>query len=493
MSVVPSQAKTLDVPAHNTNISSALNARSSGFIRPRWIEAAVIISDLIVLMLASYACLAGYSIFAGVSQHGTTVGVALLATLNFIAIMAARKNYRLRRLTQIAVQFRETISVWGAVFGALALAGFTMKVSSDFSRGVVIAFFAGGVLSMLCSRVLVAGIISRAVTNSWFVRREIVIIAEQGYSLSSAPLREMRQFGYRSVKTFEISTYELSGPGMTSALREKLADAISTVRERQIGEIYLLFSWTNRRAIDLLLDALTVLPVSVHLVPDESTARYLRNPVVAIGSSWTAEVRRPPLTRMEQWLKRSFDVAVASLSIVLLLPIMLMTALMIKLDSRGPVFFRQTRNGFNGRPFGIFKFRTMRVLENGASIKQATRDDPRITAVGRFLRKSSIDELPQLFNVLAGDMSIVGPRPHASAHNTEYEKLIANYAFRHHVKPGITGWAQVNGLRGETRTVDLMQRRVEHDIWYINNWNIILDAKIAVRTIAVSLIHADAY
>ena len=142
--------------------------------------------------------------------------------------------------------------------------------------------------------------------------------------------------------------------------------------------------------------------------------------------------------------------------------------LLIKLDSKGPVLFTQTHNGFNGRSFRIFKFRTMSVFEDGPQIRQATRNDPRVTSVGRWLRRTSIDELPQLFNVLGGSMSLVGPRPHAVAHNTEYERIVANYAFRYHVKPGISGWAQVNGFRGETSTVKLMEKRVELDLWYVS-------------------------
>jgi undecaprenyl-phosphate galactose phosphotransferase/putative colanic acid biosynthesis UDP-glucose lipid carrier transferase len=161
----------------------------------------------------------------------------------------------------------------------------------------------------------------------------------------------------------------------------------------------------------------------------------------------------------------------------------LITALVIKLDSKGPVFFTQTRNGFNGRSFRIFKFRTMHVLEDGPVIRQATPNDPRVTRLGRWLRRNSIDELPQLLNVLQGKMSLVGPRPHAVAHNNEYGDIVANYAFRHHVKPGITGWAQVRGYRGETPTVELMAQRVELDLWYINNWSIWLDIWILTQTL----------
>jgi lipopolysaccharide/colanic/teichoic acid biosynthesis glycosyltransferase len=161
---------------------------------------------------------------------------------------------------------------------------------------------------------------------------------------------------------------------------------------------------------------------------------------------------------------------------------MLLTALIIKLDSAGPIVFRQQRVGFDGQAFFIYKFRTMSVMEDGPQIVQTRRHDPRVTKVGRLLRQSSIDELPQLLNVLKGDMSLVGPRPRAIAHDDKYGAVISNYAYRHHVKPGITGWAQVNGQRGETRHIAAMATRIDLDIWYVNNWSFILDFRIILRT-----------
>jgi exopolysaccharide biosynthesis polyprenyl glycosylphosphotransferase len=212
-------------------------------------------------------------------------------------------------------------------------------------------------------------------------------------------------------------------------------------------------------------------------------SRFLPGRVALLGTTWTAEIKRSPLVATGQALKRAIDIAVAGAGLFVLSPLLLLTALAIRLDSAGPSLFTQARNGFNGRSFRILKFRTMHVLEDGPVIRQATRNDPRFTRLGRWLRRTNIDELPQLFNVLAGDMSLVGPRPHAAAHNQAYEKLIANYALRYHVKPGITGWAQVKGYRGETRTVDLMAKRVELDLWYINNWSIWLDIKIIFLTL----------
>ena len=172
---------------------------------------------------------------------------------------------------------------------------------------------------------------------------------------------------------------------------------------------------------------------------------------------------------------------------------MALTAIAIKLDSPGPVIFRQHRKGFNGRQFVIFKFRTMTVQENGPSVAQATRDDPRVTAIGRLLRSASIDELPQLLNVLKGDMSLIGPRPHALAHDNYFENILSDYAFRHHVKPGITGWAQCNGARGATPSIEHISERVTLDLWYINNWSLWLDIQILIKTFFEVLRKRNAY
>jgi putative colanic acid biosynthesis UDP-glucose lipid carrier transferase len=193
-------------------------------------------------------------------------------------------------------------------------------------------------------------------------------------------------------------------------------------------------------------------------------------------------IQKLALTNFERVVKRTVDVVVSMMAIALFWPLFLIAAIAIKLDSPGPVIFRQRRSGLNGREFVIFKFRTMSVLEDGPVITQACRDDLRVTRIGKFLRRSSIDELPQLFNVLSGDMSLVGPRPHALAHDNEYRVHIADYAFRHRVKPGVTGWAQVNGLRGETASFEQMAERVKYDLWYISNWSLGLDLNILLRT-----------
>jgi Undecaprenyl-phosphate glucose phosphotransferase len=227
------------------------------------------------------------------------------------------------------------------------------------------------------------------------------------------------------------------------------------------------------------------LPLPVTFVPFGMLAQLFQRAHSDIGDTVAIELQRAALTPIEQFAKRVVDIVVSALAIILFSPLFLAVAAAIKLDSKGPVFFRQTRHGFNGRPFRMYKFRSMSVMEDGDIVRQAQKSDTRITRVGRWIRRFSIDELPQLLNVFTGDMSVVGPRPHAAAHDRYFTSAIEKYAFRHHVKSGITGWAQVCGARGETDTLDKMQKRVELDLWYINNWSIWLDFSIMIRTIFV--------
>jgi Undecaprenyl-phosphate glucose phosphotransferase len=464
-------------------------------LRPERVEKAVLVVDFCLIIITGLFWNFAYhwatsGEFANVTS---TAGIGVVFAVNFIAIMVARHNYRIKRLTLLTRQVRDATIIWCGIAGMLVTVGFTMKISSEFSRGSAILFFFIGLMALLTWRVLVANFIFRSLATQSFASKNVIVIAEHDQAISSQPLIELRRYGYHPAKVCVVSKEEITALGVSGSLSTKLAEVIDFARNEGIEEIYLLIAWYHHRVIDGILNALAVIPVSVHLVPDESAARFLNNPISNVGSTWTAELRRAPLTRAERAAKRFFDLSLASLALIGLAPLMLITALLIKLDSSGPVIFRQKRNGFNGQAFDIFKFRTMHVLENGAEIQQATRNDPRITRLGRWLRQSSIDELPQLFNVLRGDMSLVGPRPHATSHNSKYEKLIGNYAFRHHVKPGLTGWAQVNGYRGETRKIDQMERRVEHDLWYINNWSPVLDLKIVLKTMVLLLGQPTAY
>jgi len=240
--------------------------------------------------------------------------------------------------------------------------------------------------------------------------------------------------------------------------------------------------WTDAERIEFLREHIKALPVSVRLLPDMRIRSLTDYSSSARQNIMSVEILAAPLSSMEQGVKRAVDVVLASAALVFFMPVMLLTAIAIKLDGPGPIIFRQSRKGFNGKQFIMFKFRTMTVQENGAEIIQAKRNDPRVTKIGKLLRAASIDELPQLINVLSGEMSLIGPRPHALAHDNEFEKLLGDYAFRHHVKPGMTGWAQCNGARGATPTLDHVKERVKLDLWYINNWSLWLDFQIMIKT-----------
>ena len=240
------------------------------------------------------------------------------------------------------------------------------------------------------------------------------------------------------------------------------------------------------------VEAFTLLPVSLHLSVGHLLDRFARAETGRLGGLSTLSLSEPPMAPMQVALKRTADISAAILGLFLLSPLFALVAILIKRDSSGPVFFRQRRLGYNQQEFRIIKFRTMTTTDDGDVIVQAKPGDARITRVGAWLRRWNIDELPQLINVVRGEMSIVGPRPHAVAHDRDYEKRILRYPRRLNVRPGITGWAQVNGLRGETDTDDKMARRVEHDLYYIDHWSIGLDAYILLLTLFSSRAYRNA-
>ncbi|HWA31632.1 MAG TPA: exopolysaccharide biosynthesis polyprenyl glycosylphosphotransferase, partial [Rhizomicrobium sp.] len=242
-----------------------------------------------------------------------------------------------------------------------------------------------------------------------------------------------------------------------------------------------------------LMGALQSIPHAIRLVPEASVERYLHLPMRNIGRLRAVEIQRAPLRPVQRAAKRAIDLSIALPCLFLAAPMMLFIALAVRLDSKGPIFFRQRRLGYRGKPFTILKFRTMHVWEDGGDVSQARKGDARITRLGRMLRQASLDELPQLFNVIKGEMSLVGPRPHAVAHDHLFAALIGNYELRQHVMPGVTGWAQVHGLRGETATTEMMKTRVEFDLWYARNASLSLDLAILARTVVEVFRGRNAY
>jgi putative colanic acid biosynthesis UDP-glucose lipid carrier transferase len=264
-----------------------------------------------------------------------------------------------------------------------------------------------------------------------------------------------------------------------------MEDVAHYVREHNIDLVYISLPMSRQQRILKLLDDLRDSTASVYFVPDIFLFDLVQSRFDRINGVPVISVCDTPFFGLRSLLKRGSDILIATLILILISPLMALIAMGIKLSSPGPVLFSQRRYGLDGEPIKVYKFRTMTVSEDGDRVVQAKKNDQRVTPFGKFLRKTSLDELPQFINVLQGRMSVVGPRPHAVAHNEMYRKVIKNYMIRHKVKPGITGWAQVNGLRGETDTIDKMEARIEYDLDYLRNWSILLDLWIIVKTIKV--------
>ena len=264
---------------------------------------------------------------------------------------------------------------------------------------------------------------------------------------------------------------------------------------RRPDDVLILAAQEDLAKAPELAQRLSELPVNIHIVPVGSINIFGISRIAEVGNVKTLQIYRLPLSLFDRCVKRAFDIAIAGTALLVLAPLMLAVAIAIKLDSRGRVLFRQERHGYNNKTIHVLKFRSMVEGDGGNDDRfvQAKREDERVTALGRILRRTNIDELPQLFNVLVGDMSIVGPRPHAIDHNEMFEDKISPYYRRHNMKPGITGWAQVNGCRGETDTLEKMERRIEHDLYYIDNWSLLFDVKIIVLTLFSKKAYVNAH
>jgi undecaprenyl-phosphate galactose phosphotransferase/putative colanic acid biosynthesis UDP-glucose lipid carrier transferase len=417
-----------------------------------------------------------------IGSVSSQVGLGIVASIAYALIAWHMGVYRTSALLQQRRDYGQMLLAWLLVVFLLILLLFLLKLSAQISRGAVICFVVATPIVLVVWRKAVKQMVRGALERGIVTGRRIILIGTRN---ELAPLRAkhlLEAFGLHETARAILPQHDAGDPVISHLEIEALAVAIERSRSADAQEIVLTLPWGDANYLEFVRDRLRVSPLPVRLLPD----RYVRSIWAGYGPGGAGQmlidIQRAPLSRAELAIKRGFDVTLASMLLVLLFPLLVATAIAIRLDSRGPAIFRQRRRGFNGRDFIIHKFRTMRVMEDGDVIQQASRGDTRVTRLGRLLRRSSIDELPQLLNVLQGDMSLVGPRPHAIAHDKEYGALLGNYAFRHHVKPGITGWAQVNGFRGETAHVDQMRKRIEFDVWYVNNWSVWLDFQILMRT-----------
>ena len=380
-------------------------------------------------------------------------------------------------------------------FGIAVFGLFAIKLSDYFSRVWFISWLFTAYAFLVASRLLWRHWF-KSLTAAGHFRMNVAVIG------SRAALPRALTFLNRNDDKLPVNLVGVygvdmkavaAGNGRLPRLKPQLTRIIKDCQRKHVSDVIVALSWSQWPRLGELVRELQLLPVNISVVPDNTGAPLSFRPVSELGNLRALAVQRAPISDWGIFAKMAEDYLIAFLALIIFMPAMALIAVAIKLDSKGPVFFRQRRHGFNHRVIEILKFRTMTVQEDGAQVTQATRNDLRVTRIGRILRRTSLDELPQFINVLAGQMSIVGPRPHAIAHNDYYAKLLNNYACRHRVKPGITGWAQINGFRGEVLDSTAMKERVRLDLEYIDSWSLAFDLKILLLTPFYGFFSKNAY
>jgi putative colanic acid biosynthesis UDP-glucose lipid carrier transferase len=379
----------------------------------------------------------------------------------------------------------DVLTGWILIVGLLLMLGWATRTVSSFDERVIAAWVAVTPLIMFTAHMLTPILLPRIMAAEGVKR--VAVVAGAG-SLGRRLAERVAGTPYLGVEV--AGFFDDRSPSRLKDLpQEKLLGTVEQlaayVKTHHVDMIYLALPMASQPRITKLLDDLSDTTASVYFAPDIFLFDLIQARMDTIGGIPVLAVCETPFYGVNGLVKRVSDVVLASLILALISPLLVAVALGVKLSSPGPVLFRQRRYGLDGREILVYKFRSMRVTEDGPVVKQATRDDPRVTRFGAFIRRTSLDELPQFINVLQGRMSIVGPRPHAIAHNEMYRKLIKSYMIRHKVRPGITGWAQVNGLRGETETVEKMKARIEYDLDYLRHWSLRLDLQIIWKTIFV--------
>ncbi|MBO3277161.1 undecaprenyl-phosphate glucose phosphotransferase [Pseudomonas schmalbachii] len=471
-----------------------MNSRDRGILRPHQANISIVqrLLDLLVIL----AGIVGTVILHGDDFDRGQLIATLLALVVFYLLSDFAQLYSSWRGERVIVELRRVCWIWAISFASVLLVD-KFVVSMPVLDALDLAQWFCQTLLGLCIYRVGLRLALNLLRRKGFNTRSVAIAGAGALgqrlarNIAGAPWMGLELLGFYDDKRRDpvhLPKSKLSLP-VSGTLEQLVAEA----RAGEIDRIYITLPMRSEARIRWLVDQLSDTTTSVFIVPDVFIFELLHARSQNINGVPTISIFDSPMTGAKAIIKRLEDIVLSSLILCLIAVPMAFIAAAVKLSSPGPVFFRQKRYGIDGRPIQVWKFRSMRVMENGADVVQATRNDNRITKVGAFIRRTSLDELPQFINVLLGDMSIVGPRPHAVAHNEEYRTQIGSYMLRHKVKPGITGWAQVNGWRGETDTLDKMQKRIEHDLHYINNWSLWWDLKIVFLTVFKGFVHKNAY
>jgi len=449
------------------------------------------LDSLVILASALFS----FTALVPLGELGYYAPAAAFVWLVGIMLMNFAGLYEFEAITR-PLAFADKIAiVFVTTFAFLLAAAFSLKLSAEYSRVWTASFALSSCAGTVLFRVFAAQIIGRLADRQVFSRNVVVVGSGDQMrrlldSINNTAPRFITVLGVFTESRRDVAS-SLSGFATLGAID----DLPSYIRYTNVDDVVICLPWSADREITAMMDKLRELPVNVYLGADLIGFKLPIRPAPDHFETLPlVEVMGRPLGGWGGIQKAALDYSLGIVLTILLLPIMILIMIAIRLDSTGPALFRQRRYGFINRTFDIYKFRTMRHTQSPETqIIQATRHDPRITRVGRILRRLSLDELPQIFNVLNGTMSLVGPRPHAIQHNEEYARLIRGYFARHRVKPGMTGWAQVKGFRGETKTLEKMEARVQYDIYYVENWSLFLDLKILAMTAVICLTGRNAY
>lgn len=460
-----------------------MHTQNLGMIKPHHSKL-VFVSRLIdstLILISLYLAMQIY----GIEINAQYLLLGVISVVSFSVFSEGLKVYSSLRVASLQTIATPVLINWSlVVFVCLGLAYFT-KVSSDFSRVVVGIWLLLTPFVLVMFRVWSKFFLSHIRKNGYNTRTVAILGAEEQGNRLATYIEATPSLGYKLLGFFDNRRRDERTPkNLLMPIIGNFDEAIERAKNGEIDLIYLAISLKGQDRSLEIIDKLKDTTVSLHLVPDFFVYDLLHSRWANIGPIPTISVFESPFMSAEGWLKRTEDIVLSSLILSLIAIPMMTIAIGVKLTSPGPVIFKQRRYGLDGKAIRVWKFRSMTTCDDGDTVVQAQKYDMRVTRFGAFLRRTSLDELPQFINVLRGEMSIVGPRPHAVAHNEEYRKLISGYMLRHKVPPGITGWAQINGWRGETDTLDKMAKRIEFDLWYIRRWSVWLDLKIIAITVA---------
>ena len=423
----------------------------------------------------------------------TYLVISLIASAAFAFSAETCQLYRSWRTGHTSLIASYAFGCWMIGIFSVVVFLFFSKTSTDISRLIMGIWFVTNTITLIGWRLLLRLFLFKRRRAGFNTKRVAIFgLTESGELLVNEFIHHP-ETGFTLVGFYDDRTSDRIETKYNDALLGEIDEGIEQAKLGNIDIIYIALPLAAQIRIEGILRQLGDTTVDVHLVPDFFTFNLINARLSHVGEIQTISVYESPMNGLARILKRLEDIVGASLILLFISLPMCVIAALIKLDSPGPVLFKQTRYGLDGRAIKVWKFRSMTTADNGLVVQQAVQGDARITKLGAVLRRTSLDELPQFINVLSGNMSLVGPRPHAVAHNEEYRKLVDFYMLRHKVKPGITGWAQINGWRGETDTLNKMEKRIEFDLEYIRKWSILFDIKIIFMTVFKGFVHKNAY